>query len=186
MALIVDFPPILHRRLSPCPCGNERRVTFAEDPNVDRIKEFDSSRFENRCDLWSTKHDIVTAKLEIVRLLKALRKEGITLAQYAAVNVDTSFSVGLEKHYSYTSREEILGRRKAVHRAVLSEQERQRAFGIYDSEKMAAVAAHHSEFCRHRARIIGLLHNDERSTRVSLIMALGGTIELRDSEQHVV
>mmetsp|Transcript_22313 Transcript_22313/g.38297 ORF Transcript_22313/g.38297 Transcript_22313/m.38297 type:complete len:177 (-) Transcript_22313:30-560(-) len=166
MELIVDFPP--NRRCSFASTSSsenrsQRRVTFGESSEVKIVKNL---RVDHKADLWLTKEDIDRSKVNIVRLFRALEKRGVTLAQFASHNVeDTSVFMGLEKHFSSTTSKEILSRRENLYTQIYSEESRQQKAGIYDPVKLAHISEECTEFCRRRARIVALLHSDEKSEK---------------------
>mmetsp|Transcript_985 Transcript_985/g.1587 ORF Transcript_985/g.1587 Transcript_985/m.1587 type:complete len:166 (-) Transcript_985:68-565(-) len=154
MDLIVDFPS-RHRSSQ-----HERRVTFTEQVKVKHVKNLS---VEHKSDLWLTKEEIRCFQDDARRQIKALQSSDMSVVEYASRNAqDTSVFMGLERYFSPRLPEKILARRKAISRAVLCEQRRQRHGGIYDPDEIAGISEFESEYSRKRARIVGLLHSDRR------------------------
>lgn len=159
--LIVDFPSTRFIRSRPERLPNkEKRVTFANQASV-RFIEYYSP--EEKAALWLSQAEISYSKLRNKMILRALRDNGTTVAHFAKMNLDdTSAFLGLERYFSDATSHEILRRRGAVRKAVLSEQGRQRRAGKCDADKIAHAAMAESVTCRKRAHMIGLLHCDAR------------------------
>mmetsp|Transcript_36400 Transcript_36400/g.76419 ORF Transcript_36400/g.76419 Transcript_36400/m.76419 type:complete len:239 (-) Transcript_36400:48-764(-) len=154
MDLIVDFPS-RHR------CSQEeRRVNFDHQVKVKNVKNLS---VEHKSDLWLTKEDISCFQYDARQQIKALQSSDMSIVEYATRNAqDTSVFMGLERHFYPKLPEKILARRKAISRAVLCEQQRQRHGGIYDPDIIASISEFESECSRKRARIVALLHSDRR------------------------
>ncbi|KAL7534860.1 hypothetical protein ACHAWF_004975 [Thalassiosira exigua] len=160
MDLIVGFP----RRGEECDydeyCDDERRVSFLGKTNV---KIIDNLATEHKADLWFTQRDINSFKERTILMLRALYARGMTVAQYADMNVqDTSAFMGLESHLTDITFERIVERRRRIAHAVISEQRRQDHAGVYDPITMSKISEAESNCSRKRARIIGLIHTDKR------------------------
>ena len=67
---------------------------------------------------------------------------------------------------SENTTKEIKYQRQNVRNAVLSEQRRQEQQGVRDPEAMASISETATEWARSRARVIGLLHDSQRSCSV--------------------
>mmetsp|Transcript_37005 Transcript_37005/g.62942 ORF Transcript_37005/g.62942 Transcript_37005/m.62942 type:complete len:196 (-) Transcript_37005:126-713(-) len=151
------FPQFQRRRYSSSSSyESNRRVTFSPAADVKIVKDL---RVDYKEDLWMSQKEMDTAKLSVARLMKALEKKGITLAQCAAVeDQDSSVFMGLEKNFSKKTRGDISIRQRSVYDAVLTEQRRQRLAAVHNPDKLADVSAEQTAYDRRRARIIGLIH----------------------------
>ena len=69
--------------------------------------------------------------------------------------------MGLEAYLNYSVARELSLRRANYMASVLEEHKRQTEVGIVDEDKLARAAAISSEWSQVRARIIGLMHEDE-------------------------
>ena len=155
--LIVDFTQYQPRR---CSCPNMPRVSFA-----DHIEEkiVENLSYKHKTELWFTDHEMKSFRNQTVLLLRNINANSMTIAQYADRNIqDTSVFMGLERFFSKKTPKEIVYKRKAICRAVCSEQQRQLEAGIYDPDEMASISQAASEWSRNRARIIGLIHAEKR------------------------
>ena len=152
MDLIVDFP----QHNSPWNMAPPRRVTLATHIEV---KYIENLSLKYKADLWFSTQEFESIKSGMARDVRSILSSGMTVADYAEVNVhDTSAFMGLENYFFQNTRQNIRDRRGAIWKAVLSEQQRQLDVGVHDPESMAAIAEAASEKSRKRARIIGLLH----------------------------
>ncbi|KAL7536644.1 hypothetical protein ACHAXR_011039 [Thalassiosira sp. AJA248-18] len=158
MDLIVDFP----QASRPCDTSprQELRVSFANDFEVKFVEDL-SDKYKEV--LWFSKRDIKKIKLQAAWIIKTIKANNMTVAQYAAQNIqETSVFMGLENYLSDTSTCEIRYQRRAMVRAVLIEQFRQLEEGIYDPDMMANVCLEASSWSTSRAQIIALLHAEKR------------------------
>lgn len=155
MTLIVDFP----QRASPQQIKRRYNASFSE---TSRLKVVENLTCEYKSDLWYSEIEMNSFKYETALLLKKI-KSVMPMAQYAELNVQsTSLFMGLENHLTEQGCQRVVQRRKAIWKAVLQEQERQRREGIsYDPESMSKVAQAESELSRTRAVIIGMIHSQQ-------------------------
>lgn len=154
MDLIVDFPHV----------QSNRRVTFVETIDVKFVEDLS---FEYKPELWFTHLELRCFQHRTKQLVAAIQSSNtMTMASFAEMNVeDTSAFMGLECYLTDAMPLKIASRRKAVVRAVMSEQERQRRACVYDPDEMAHVSLPVTELARKRASIIGLLHTDKRGNQ---------------------
>mmetsp|Transcript_32799 Transcript_32799/g.59186 ORF Transcript_32799/g.59186 Transcript_32799/m.59186 type:complete len:158 (-) Transcript_32799:181-654(-) len=155
MDLIVDFPPCHSSRNMPSP-----RVSFADHLEINIIENL-SQEFKD--DVWFTQREIKSFTYQVIMTLRIISSTlNMTVAQYAEMNVhDTSAFMGLENYLSKDTTQEIGHRRGSIRRAVLLEQQCQLDIGIDDPEAISIISKALSEKSRLRARMIGLLHDDE-------------------------
>ena len=168
MELIVDFPQREDQDVGPI-CRKsevshqkeEKRVSFGDsvqEHTVDRITDHN---------LWFSDHHIKSTKKRMLLLLQTLIAEGVTPARYAESCVllghDTSNFLGLENHFSPKTKQKIDLRRRQVVAAVIEEQKRQHAAGIYDPDELARVSFAITECAQKRSFVIGLIHTDNRN-----------------------
>ena len=143
MDLIVDFPEQQPKQ----------SVAFAEESYLVIIESY-----IGRYDLWYTGEEMQLFKWKIARKLQLIKSVGLTVAQYAELNIEnTSSFLGLETYLTETGPQEVVERRRASKRAVLLEQTRQTRLGLNDPEAMARISERLSELSRMRSRIIGQL-----------------------------
>ena len=148
--LIVDFPPV--RRVAP---HKTPRVSFANEIRIEFVERLST-------DLWYSRQDIQAFKFQTALILKMAKANNMNIAQLAEMNVqDTSVFLGLEKLFSDTTYREIEHQKYMHRRAILSEQLRQLRHGVYNADALARESEATSDWCRRRARIIGLLHADK-------------------------
>ena len=153
--LIVDFPHQIHGS-SP----NTPRVSFADHIEG---KIVENLSHKHKTDLWFTHHEMKSFKTQTVFLLRSIKANRMTMSQYANMNIqDTSVFMGLERYLSKKTSKAIVYKRKAICRAVRSEQQRQLDAGLYDPDTMASVSQAVSDWCRKRARIAALIHAEKR------------------------
>ena len=153
--LIVDFPHQIHGS-SP----NTPRVSFSDHIEG---KIVENLSHKHKTDLWFTHDEMKSFKTQTVFLLRSIKANRMTMSQYANMNIqDTSVFMGLERYLSEKTSKDILYKRKAICRAVSSEQQRQLEAGIYDPDEMASVSQAVSDWCRKRARIAALIHAEKR------------------------
>lgn len=152
MDLIVDFPP----RARPL-----RRVSFDESLSVRLV---DDLTIEHKASMWFTQSELVGFQHRMKKLVAAIHlSRDISMASFAEANVEnTGAFMGLENYMPDSMPRSIAIRRKAVARAVLSEQERQLRAGIYDPDEMARISESLTELGKTRSLVIGLLHADKR------------------------
>lgn len=155
MTLIVDFP----QRASPQQIKRRHNASFSD---TSQLKVVENLTCEYKSDLWYSDVEMDSFKYETALLLKKI-KSVMTVAQFAELNVqNTSRFMGLENHLTEQGCLRVVQRRKAICKAVLSEQDRQRREGIsYDPDSMSKVAQAESELSRTRAFVIGLIHSQK-------------------------
>ena len=155
MDLIVDFPQASR-------IIEETRVSFVDTVEINFVENLSCKQHKD--DLWYSKHEMNTFKVQANHMLRTLRANKMTMVQYAERHInDTSAFMGLEGYMSATTAREIKYQRQAIRKAVLSEQHRQLITCIYDPDAMTIVSRAASDWSCRRARIIALIHNpDER------------------------
>ena len=117
---------------------------------------------KHKDDLWFSSQEMNSFKHHTIMTLKSILSINTTVAQYAELNIqETSAFMGLENYLSKDTTQGIGHRRGSIRRAVLLEQQRQLDIGIDDPEAMSIISKVLSEKSRLRARMIGLLHDDE-------------------------
>ena len=117
---------------------------------------------KHKDDLWFSSQDMNSFKHQTKMILKGILSINMSVAQYAELKIqETSAFMGLENYLSKETTQEIKHRRRAIHRAVLLEQQCQLDIGIDDPEAISIISEALSEKSRLRARMIGLLHDDK-------------------------
>mmetsp|Transcript_21456 Transcript_21456/g.36849 ORF Transcript_21456/g.36849 Transcript_21456/m.36849 type:complete len:169 (+) Transcript_21456:105-611(+) len=159
MELIVEFP----QRHDPQHMQSPR-VTFSDQSETYTVENLS---FEYKDELWFSSQDMDNFKLQTANVMwgitHVLRK---SMAQYAQENSNnTSAFLGLEGYLSKDATHQIKLRRKMIRKVVLLEQQRQAAAGVDDPEAIAYIAKQISESGRIRARVIGLLHAENRDSQ---------------------
>ena len=174
MTLIVDFPQDSTRTSTRTNKKNSRAVSFASELEIQFITDL---TINHKPDLWFSRHDMTRFKFDAaidVRNIRAERRArsqddySLILLQENAVgemseegaaNSDTVSFLGLERHLSESTMQNIAMARQQLLRAVFVEQDRQlREGGVYRAETLASISEAESEWSRQRARLIGLLH----------------------------
>jgi hypothetical protein len=145
---------------------NKRRrktsVSFAQFSSLQYV-----DTHENTSDVFYSKHELESIKhrnqLEVQNLIVSA-SSSTAMAQFPTMEFpDTINFLGLESRLSRSIYREILQRRKARCMAVLCEQNRQRSIGINDPCMLANISEVESAWARKRARVIAMLHVEERS-----------------------
>ena len=167
--LIVDFPSSrCHQGNLPKPSSNRvskshksLRVSFSNLSQVKVVPKLttlatDSSR------LFYTKEDVRSFKDESRTLICVLKRNGFALEDFARRNISSSeVFMGLEAYMNDSVARELSLRRANHVASVLEEHTRQIELGIDDKDELARAAAIASEWARVRARIIGLMHEED-------------------------
>lgn len=167
MDLIVDFPQASPRTRH---TKSASSVSFLDESAVYFVEDL-SCRYRDV--LWYSHEDVEYIKRRTARMLLALRTHGMTMAQYAMLNIeDTSAFMGLETYLTDAGTREIRRRRIAARAAVLNEQHRQDKLGIQDVDAMASVSGAASATCRERAQVIALLHISKVEEQDKLLASL--------------
>lgn len=176
MDLIVDFPR------APCtdsasplapqeegPIAPSRRASFAKEAQV---KFIENLAFDHKDALWFSRQEIEDIQRRTARMLRTLRAHGLTMEQYAMLNVqETSAFMGLENYLSNAAAIGIRRRRSAVRAAVLREQHRQDEMGILDFDAMSNASKAATQVALKRARIVALLHASDDTQGKSIMHA---------------
>mmetsp|Transcript_7825 Transcript_7825/g.17987 ORF Transcript_7825/g.17987 Transcript_7825/m.17987 type:complete len:170 (+) Transcript_7825:236-745(+) len=166
MSLIVDFPSSRCRQGQgnlPKQEGRESlRVTFSNTCEVKIVPALTTLTTDGSNLLFYSKEDIKSFKDQSRALICALKRNGFALEDLARRNISSSeVFMGLEAYLNYSVARELSLRRANYMASVLEEHKRQTEVGIVDEDKLARAAAISSEWSQVRARIIGLMHEDE-------------------------
>lgn len=163
MDLIVDFPQDSRSSFSVSlgtAASDSKRVSFANEMEMKLIDDL-SRKYKD--DLWFHHEEIHDFKLRTALILSALRRNNMTMAQYAELNSnETSAFMGLESFLSEDTAHMIKVKRRAILVAVTREQRRQDEAGVHDAVAMAKVSEAVSLWSRTRAQIIALIHDDTK------------------------
>lgn len=168
MGLIVDFPQPMPATtpapeyLSPTHWGGEpsglprARVSFQDKSEVQFIENLS---FEYKDDLWFSNSETRTFKQSASWIVRTIRENGMTVAQFAELNVaETGVFMGLEAYFLPQTTLEIRYQRREMIKAVMEEQDRQCRRGLPDPDAMALVCQAASNWATTRSRVIALLH----------------------------
>mmetsp|Transcript_3666 Transcript_3666/g.8118 ORF Transcript_3666/g.8118 Transcript_3666/m.8118 type:complete len:177 (+) Transcript_3666:99-629(+) len=135
------------------------RVSFSEVIRVQTVPKL--SKYQQ--DLWFTADEIKAFKARPKLMHRALKANGLTLAQFAEENIDnTAAFLGLDNFLTEATLHEVISRRKMLFREVLREQRRQMETGAYDADRLATVSEHNSSWSTSRAFIIAKIHSVKR------------------------
>ena len=153
--LIVDFPT---RRSAP---KKTKAVNFCNTAEMRIIEPIDAATTDTSA-IWYTSREYKAmrdANDDAVRLArKALISMKNTTPDSVFDKMDTVTLNGIERFLT----RDIIKRTKECRiqyvNAILDEQDLQDSAGIYDADRFALVARHHSKSAAKRARAIGLLH----------------------------
>ena len=138
----------------------QRRVAFS---NVSQMKIVADIATEDALpDLYYTRREIQAIKQGNCRMIMAIHRSGVTMAEFAQRNLSkTENFMGLEAHLDVSVSNEMRLRRSRQIESVLDEQDRQlRRSGAINHADLARVSARESEWARVRARVIGRIHDD--------------------------
>eukprot|EP01082_Thalassiosira_pseudonana_P009784 g8722.t1 g8722 contig33:70524-71018(+) len=120
------------------------RVSFSEVIRVQTVPKL--SKYQQ--DLWFTADEIKAFKARPKLMHRALKANGLTLAQFAEENIDnTAAFLGLDNFLTEATLHE------------LREQRRQMETGAYDADRLATVSEHNSSWSTSRAFIIAKIHS---------------------------
>ena len=113
-------------------------------------------------DLYYTRREIQRIKRGNLRMLRAIRASGVTMAEFAQRHLSkTEVFMGFEAHLDESISNEVRMRQYQQIKSVLEEQSRQLIRSVFiDHAELARVSARESEWARVRARIIGQIHDD--------------------------
>ena len=162
-ALIVDFPQD-HIR-TPLQKKSSRSVSFDQEMEVKFVSNLS---IHHKSDLWFSrrdyqlfKHDLATAG-RLIRAKRTISEKddylNLLLQEAGEEDGDTVSFLGLERHLSDSTMENIVNARRRILGAIFVEQDHQMNEGFYDADALANVSEAESEWSRQRARVIGLLH----------------------------
>ena len=140
-----------------------RRVSFHEEVLYTKVENLSN---DYKSDLWFNKLEMKQFKSQTVSELRRLASNEnpssyITLLES---NDDTTHFLGLESCLSKKVHFEIALRKKALRKAIMFEQHRQRINGIYDPDLLANVSEVESDWARRRASLVAMLHDDSSSS----------------------
>ena len=142
-------------------CRQGPEVCFSQDIEI----RFIPNEVKNRHDLWFSEKEINSFKNQPKLMLGTLKANGLTLAQVAKENIESSeVFMGLDNYMTESSASEIVIRRKMMYRDLMREQKRQRS-GVYDAEMFTRVARAHSSWFMNRAFIIAKIHSDDADAK---------------------
>ncbi|KAL7549441.1 hypothetical protein ACHAWF_012710 [Thalassiosira exigua] len=145
MSLLVDFPQQPRSRFRP-------RVSFEHAPQMNFIQDLS---VEHKEDLWFSHREMATFqrdyKVAMARNVLAFGR--VESSDWVVEVEDTSVFLGLESSLSKSRLKEIALRRRALCRAIMVEQERQRRLGVRDPEAFGRISAEETESSRERARV---------------------------------
>ena len=171
MGLIVDFPSSRCRQgnLLPTSSSNrvgktreDLRVTFSDSCQVKIVPTLSTLATDSSNSLFYSREDIKSFKDQSRALIFALKRNGFALEDLARRNLMSSeVFMGLEVYLNDSVAHELSLRRANYVASVLGEHTRQMEIGIADEEELARAAAKASEWSQVRARIIGLMHEDD-------------------------
>ena len=159
--LVVDFSQVSH--IAPSSKSKRRRRSSVSFAVESLLLEYVDDQNENKKDLFYSKHELRTIMERNIRVVEKMIEINMTMDQFATTEViDTSIFLGLESWLSSPFIcHKILERRKAHRHAVLCEHNIQRSIGINDPCMLAKISEEESDWARRRARILGLLNDDE-------------------------
>eukprot|EP00585_Thalassiosira_rotula_P007270 CAMPEP_0196134254 /NCGR_PEP_ID=MMETSP0910-20130528/3200_1 /TAXON_ID=49265 /ORGANISM="Thalassiosira rotula, Strain GSO102" /LENGTH=209 /DNA_ID=CAMNT_0041394117 /DNA_START=187 /DNA_END=816 /DNA_ORIENTATION=+ len=167
MDLIVDFP----QRRSPPRTRPQTRagVSFAHQSSIKYVENLSS---EHKADLWLTARELNASRNQLSLDLKAILSTYTSVAEYAQETTklggDTSAFMGLENYMMKSTPMNIKDRRHSIWRTVFIEQERQKSMNVCDPEAISRIAGQVSKKSQERARIVGLLHAENRKAAAAV------------------
>jgi len=141
--LIVDFPA---RRSAP-----KKTVHFCNTSEMRIVKRIDAARTDASA-IWYTGNEY--------KAMRAANEDAVRLARRALAsktNMDTVNLNGIEKFLTRDIIEWTKESRFRCINAVLDEQDLQDSAGMYDADRFASVARHHSKSAAKKAITIGQL-----------------------------